>query len=98
MSGTGQVAPFAQRKAVLLQQSAAHRQTLVEEAQNLAPAVAWVDLGIGVARKASGILSALAPLFSLWRTRQQEGSGFIGKLTDAIALGRSLMDLWKRWR
>ncbi len=98
MFGDGEIDACAQRKAVLLRQSAVHRQALVQEAQNLQPVVAWVDLGIDIARKARTALSALAPLFSLWQMRKQESSGFLAKLTDAIAIGRSLTELWKNWR
>lgn len=98
MFGDGQLDGCAQRKAALLRQSALHRQTLIQEAQNLQPALVWVDIGIGVARQARAALSALAPLLSLWRMRKQESSGFVAKLTDFISLGRSLTELWKSWR
>lgn len=89
---------MTQRKATLLRQSAVHRQILVQEARNLRPVAEWVDLGIGVAQRARAVLSALVPLFSLWQMRKQESSGFITKLADAIALGRSITELWKSWR
>ncbi len=98
MLGDGQIDACAQRKAVLLRQSAAHRQILVEEAENLRPVAAWVDVGISFAQKARTILGALAPVFSLWGSWKQESSGFLGKLAGAISLGRSLTELWKSWR
>ena len=98
MLGYGQLTRCQVRKADLLQQSAANRLALVEQARNLQPVVVWVDLGIGVARKARPVLSTLAPLLSLWGARKQESSGFLGKLAGAVSLGQSLTALWKSWR
>ena len=87
-----------QRKAALLQRSATHRLALMTEAQNLRPVAEWVDVGMSVARKVRMGWTVLAPLLSLWRTRERESSGFIHKLAGAIALARSLMEGWKSWR
>ena len=98
MFGDGEIDSCAQRKAALLRQSAIHRQALIQEAQNIQPMVAWVDFGIGVARKVSAAWVTLAPLLSLCRTRKEASSGFVAKLTDFVSLGRSLTELWKGWR
>lgn len=95
MFGEGQLARCAERKTVLLQQSARHRDALIAEAQQLRPVAAWMDLGLNLARKARTGWTALAPLLSLWQTRKQEKSGFMHKLIGGISLARSLMALWK---
>lgn len=97
MFGNRELVRCQARKAVLLRQSAANRQALVEVAQDLQPVVAWVDLGVALARKARSALSALAPLLSLWSSRKSDSSGFLGKFAGAISLGRSLAALWKSW-
>jgi len=98
MFGNRELAECQARRAVLLRQSAANRQALVGVARDLQPAVAWVDLGVAVARKVRSALSALAPLLSLWGSRKSESSGFLGKLAGAVSIGRSLAALWKSWR
>ena len=98
MFGNGQLTRCQVRKAALLQQSAANRLALSREAQSLQPVIAWVDLGVALARKARSALSALTPLLSFWQTGRQDSSGFLGKITGAISLGRSLTELWKSWR
>lgn len=98
MFGNGQLTRCQQRKATLLQQSAPHRRALMTEAQNLRPVAGWVDLGINVARKARTGWSVLAPLHSLRQTREQEPSGVVHKLAEAISLARSIAALWKNWR
>lgn len=98
MLGNRELAGCQERKAALLRQSAANRQALVEAAQNLQPVVAWVDLGVAIARKARTALSALAPLLSLWGSQKSKSSGFLGKLAGAVSLGRSVAALWKSWR
>jgi hypothetical protein len=98
MFGNGQLIHCQQRKAALLQQSAAHRLALMTDAQTLRPVADWIDLGIAVACKVRMGWSVLAPLFSLGRTRKQESSDFVHKLAGAIALARSLMEVWKGWK
>lgn len=98
MFGNRELAGCQERKAALLRQSTANRQALAEVAQHLQPVVAWVDLGVALARKVRTALSALAPLLSLWGSRKTESSGFLGKLAGAVSLGRSVAELWKRWR
>ncbi len=87
-----------QREASLIQQSTLRRRALRTEAQNLHPVAGWVDLGIDIARKARTAWSFLAPLFSLRQTRQQESSGFVHKLADAVSIARSVLALWRSWR
>lgn len=98
MFGNGQLARCQARKVALLRQSAANRQALAGVARTLEPVMAWVDLGVALARKARSALSALAPLLSFWQTGRQESPGFLGKITGAISLVRSLTTLWKSWR
>jgi hypothetical protein len=85
------------RKEELLQQSAAHRSALVAEAQSLRPIAAWVDLGVAATRKLRAGWEALAPLLSLWQAGKQEPGGLIQKITNGIALARSLMAIGKKW-
>lgn len=98
MFGNRELAGCQARKAALLQQSTVNRQALAEVAQNLQPVVVWVDLGVAVARKVRTALSALAPLLSLWGSRNADSSGLLGKLAGMISLGRSIAALWKNWR
>ncbi len=98
MFGNRELAACQARKAALLQQSDANREVLAEVARALRPVAAWVDVGVTVARRARTVFSALAPWLSLWRSGKEQGSGFIGKFAEAMALGRSLSGLWKRWR
>ena len=97
MFENGQIARCQQRKSALLQQSATHRRALMTEAQNFRPAAAWVDLGIGVGRKARTGWTALAPLLSCWQTRKKSPPGFVQKLAGAVSLAGSLTALWKSW-
>ncbi len=98
MFGNRELAGCQARKAALLRESEANRRALAQVGQNLQPVVVWVDLGVAIARKARTAFSALAPLLSLWGSRNAESSGFFGKLTGAISCGRSLAALWKNWR
>ena len=82
----------------MLRRSAANRSVLAQEVRNLRPVAAWVDLGIGVARKVRMGWSVLAPLLSQWQTRKQEPSGVVHKLAEAISIARSIAALWKNWR
>jgi hypothetical protein len=96
MFGNEPLTRCQERKAALLQRSAAHRRALMTEAQTLRPAVGWVDMGIEVAGKARKGLSVLAPLLSLWRERKQEPAGVVHKLAEALSLARAVTGLWKR--
>jgi len=98
MFGNRELTRCQERKTALLRQSTVNRQALTDVAQNLQPVVAWVDLGVALARKARTALSALAPLLSLWSARKSESSGFLGQLAGAVSLGRSIAALWKSWR
>lgn len=98
MFENGQLTRWKVRKAALLLQSAVNRQALVEEARRLQPVLAWVDLGLVVARKARTALNVLAPWLPLWQTGRGESSGVFGKLAGAVSFGRSLSALWKNWR
>jgi hypothetical protein len=98
MFANGPLNRCQQRKAALLQRSAAHRRALMTEAQTLRPAAGWVDMGIEVAGKARKGLNVLAPLLSLWRARKQEPSGVVHKLAEALSLARAVVGLWRSSR
>ena len=98
MLGNGQLNCCQDRKAVLLQRSAALRRAVTTDAQSLYAVAAWLDLGIDVARKLRTGWAALAPLFSLWRTRQHSQPGLTRKLAVGISVARLLAVLWERWQ
>ena len=97
MFGNEPLARCQERKATLLQQSAVNRGTLVTAAQNIRPVVSWVDLGLDLAHKTRLGWTALAPLLSVWQTRKDPSSGFVQRITGAVSLARSLLELWKNW-
>lgn len=95
MFETGQLIRCQERKAAILQQSATNRCKLVVEGRNLSPVVAWVDLGVGVGRKALTGCSVMAPVLSLWRGQKQAAAGVAQKVAGAVSLARALTALWK---
>jgi hypothetical protein len=96
--GNEQLIHCQQRKRALLAESAAHRQALVAEAQNLHSVAAWVDLGIDVAVRARTGWDVLARFVPPWRRRKPEPPGFVQRFAGAVSLTRSLLSLWKSWR
>ena len=98
MLGNGQLNGCQQRKAALIQRSIALRRALAMDSQSLCAVAAWLDLGIDVAGKLRTGWSALAPLFSLWHTRQYSQPGLARKLVVGISVARLLAALWERWK
>ena len=98
MLENGQLNGCQDRKAELVQRSAALRRALATDAQSLRAVAAWVDLGIDAARKLRMGWASLAPLFSFWRPRQHSQPGLARKLAVGLYVTRLLAMLWERWR
>lgn len=86
-----------QRKEEVLRQCAAHRDTLMAEAQVLRPMAIWVDVGIAAVRNARACWDTWIPFFSSWQAGRGDSGGLIEKITKGFAIARSLKKLWKKW-
>jgi hypothetical protein len=86
-----------QRKEEVLRQCAAHRDTLMAEAQVLRPMAIWVDVGIAAVRNARACWDTWIPFFSSWQAGRGDSGGLIEKITKGFVIARSLKELWKKW-
>ena len=70
MFGYHEIETLSSRKQALLAQSGINRRLLVLESQRLQSSLAWVDRGIGLARKARPAWIIAAPLLGFWFARK----------------------------
>jgi hypothetical protein len=99
MPGNGELIRCRQRKAALLEQSAACRQRLAAQLQPLRPVTEWMDVGLTIGRNVRDLWSGMAPwiLGGLGRLDRTQGTaGRVLKLASALAIGRALAVFWKR--
>lgn len=91
------IASLSQRKAELLRRSQEHRQTLAGEAAKLRPMAEWIDLGVTTVRQVRKGWEIAGPLLAALRGHSEQAPGnFIQKISNAIALGRSIATLWRK--
>lgn len=86
------------RREQLLARIAEDRGRLREHAEALRPAVAWMDLGLNVARKARAAWATIGPLLKAWGVVQPEAGGWIGRWARGLSMGRSMIAAWRAFR
>lgn len=89
MFGNGELARLKLRKAELLAESDALRQSLVSDWVKLKPIAAWIEAGTDIFRRIQPLLMTLAPFLGFWVARRRRVSfGFARILTVG----------WRVWR
>jgi hypothetical protein len=99
MFGYREIETLKNRKEELLAQSAVNRHLLAVESQSFKARLAWVDIGIGWARKTRPAWIIAAPLLGFWVARKAaSGSRLWRKLAFWWPLLRQAKTILKRFQ
>jgi hypothetical protein len=70
MAEYGEAESLMRRKQELLAQSEVNRRALAAQSQRIHSALAWIDVGIDLVRRARPALIIVAPLAGFWLARK----------------------------